>query len=85
MSSSNKESEQKIAIGQTWFHQGNADEPYRIVEILENATGYESAGQIADPIVLYVQEYNGKVAKKGKRWVRDLKDFFNNFVLKEDS
>jgi len=66
---------------QIWFHQGKTDEPYRIIEVIDNATGYESSGKIADPIVMYVQEYDGQVARKGKRWARDLQDFFKNFVI----
>ena len=75
---------QQPKAGQIWFHQGRTNEPYRIIEVLDNATGYESIGEIADPIVIYVQEYDGKVAKKGKRWARDLKDFLENFVIKEE-
>jgi hypothetical protein len=40
--------------GQVWFHQGKANEPYKIIEVIDNATGYESTGEIADPIVVYV-------------------------------
>ena len=69
--------------GQIWFHQGKKQEPYRIVEVLDNATGYESTGEIADPVVIYVQEYDGEVAKKGKRWARDLNDFLENFMVEE--
>jgi hypothetical protein len=74
---------EKVSVGQIWFHQGKVEEPYRIVEVLENATGYENTGEIADPIVIYVQDYDGKVAKKGKRWARDFQDFLRNFSLKE--
>jgi len=48
--------------------------------VIENATGYEQTSAIADPIVVYIQEYDGKVAKKGKHWARDLNDFLKNFV-----
>jgi hypothetical protein len=83
----------KVEKGQVWFHQGRTNEPYSIDRLLDNATGFESTGAIADPVVVYIQQYDGKIAKKGKVWGRLLSDFLGstevngqqvpNFVLKK--
>ena len=83
----------EVNAGQIWFHQGRVVEPYVVRGVFPNPEGYERTGQItAPPIVVYEQDYDGEVAKKGTIWARPLPDFLGvteingklvpNFVLK---
>lgn len=92
MSTENLQAKEIVEPGQVWFHQGRESEPYIILELLPNATGYERTGKIGSPIVVYEQGYDGQYPK-GSRWARKLNDFLgttevdgklvNNFVRKE--
>lgn len=75
MTTERPQPEEKVEAGQIWFHQGRPSEPYTVLDVLPNATGYESTGQLGKQIVIYEQGYDGQVAKKGTRWARELPDF----------